>query len=344
MFASSAAELVNPTPDPTIDYELHDGLSGAEELALVHQRLAATQPTDAPRLLITRLTGDGLSLGRHQRAASSLVDGQPKPVLRRLTGGRVCRYGTGQVSICLIVPDLFAFSGVMDPIKVINRGVRGLLRGIKQGFGLRAIYGGRDVITVQRQPLALLSMEALENGVCMFQAVLGLDVSADPAAEWVTQAPATGIGGEPWTALTQLSPDTDFSTLANAVLSGYQRETKRSLNPVADPSPVVADVVDNGSPQDLSWSTSLPIPIGQLQAGVALVEGRISHVAVCGDFITGSNSMSALASALVGVVPNNDQVGRAVNSVFAQGGILGVTALGVIRDAILNAANGEESR
>jgi len=333
-----------------IDYEVYDGISGADELALVAARLADSSADAAPRLMISRLTGHATALGRHQRETTTLVANHGQPLLRRLGSGRATAYGDGQVSLCLIVPDLHAYAGVHDPIKVINRGVRGLLRALKT-FGLRAIYGGRDMVTVQRRPVALLSMEALTGealssealpgGVCMFQAIIGLSRQAMPDSACLQMAAAAGLGGEPWMPLAEVVDAITFERLVEAIVSGYGKETGRELLP-SQPDAAPAPLPNRpGDGEGYTWSAPVTVPIGRLQAGVRVADGSLADTALCGDFIVGSAALVDLSAALSGAAPEPRSVGLAVDRVFAGElghSILGVSDLGVIRDAILQAA------
>ncbi|MBI5137421.1 MAG: hypothetical protein HZA24_08835 [Nitrospirae bacterium] len=326
---------------PAIQYRVLDAIAPEAELALVRALLTGAEagPDGPPLLTVARLAGEGIALGAHQRAATALASPHPEPVLRRLSGGRVSRYGAGQVSVCLIVPDIHALTGAFTVDRVINRAVRGVLKALN-ALGLNALYGGRDVATVTRRPVALLGMEGRVDGVSLFQAVIGLERVAAPEPGWVAVPPPAGMGGAPWAALSELRPGLTFGALADALLKGYADATGRDLAAAPGPAP-------DGLPAPASadgghaWSAPLPVPIGLLEAGVTLDGGALADVALRGDFITTSAALDALAAALRGLPPERDAVGRAVDRVFAADaphGIMGLTSLAVIRDAVLDAA------
>ncbi len=328
-----------------IRYLIADGITPEEEIARAAALLSGIVPGDgSPLLMISGLLGDGLALGRYQRAETALTGAYSGSVHRRLTGGRTCRYGGGQVSICLIVPDLFALSGARTFDKTINRGVRGLLRTLTALVGLPALYGGRDVATITRQPVAMVSMDALDNGVCLFQAVVGLDQSVVPSAEWLTTAPVTGIDGAVSAPLTGWLEGLTFDPLAEALVTGYGTATGRDMTPFGDIPPTSAMEMESapweGSGNYL-WSAPATIPIGMLEAGVSVTDGVISGMRLCGDFIVATRQMARLESALVGISVDSLAVGQALDGVFSGGGgILGITRLASLRDVVLDAAGG----
>lgn len=331
---------------PAIHYRVLDGVDAARELALVGGLFHGVEPTadGHPELTIARLTGDAIALGAHQRAETALLPPLPKNLVRRHTGGRACRYGDGQVSVCLVIPDLHALTGAHGADRTINRAVRGVLKGLGE-LGLGALYGGRDVATVARHPVALVGMNGLANGVCLFQAVIGLDSLAAAPAESVAMPAPEGLGGAGWASLVDLHPGATFDALAHELVAAYADVTGRPLAPAIGAVPKPAErAADKG----LTWSGRVDVPIGQLEAGVALgADGCLERVALRGDFITTEAALGALAEALRGCPPEKDAVGRAVDGVFAAGGphgIMGLTSLAAIRDAVLDAAGTSRKR
>ncbi len=328
-------------PTPAVQYHIADGITPQAEIARVAQWLAdaAPGPHSAPVLSISRLTGDALALGRYQRGETALTGQFTGETVRRLTGGRSSRFGEGLVSVCLIVPDLFSLTGARSADKTINRGVRGLLRAMGS-LGLPALYGGRDMITVTRKPVAMVSMEALENGVCLFQGIVGMATVAAPDESWLTTPPATGLGGAPWAPLTEFRPDLGFKELADAVVAGYTRALDRELVAASAPPSEGAAPGATWKSAGYGWSAPVEVPIGVVEAGVRMEDGRIAGVSLCGDFIAATALVERLEMDLIGAELDPNAVGRAINGVFSGGqGILGLTTLVSIRDAVLDAGN-----
>lgn len=323
----------------TLHLAVHDGIAPRDELAAVAGRLAAAaaDPDLPPTLMVGRLTGAALAFGRFQRPTPPEPDAPVR--VRRHTGGRACAYGEGQVSLCLVLPDLPAWAGLPDLDKVVNRCVRGVLKGLGS-LGLRAVYGGRDFLTADGRRAALVCMGARAEGPRLFQAVLGLTA---PPVGGLTGAPDDGAG-PPWAPLASLSPGLDFARLVEALAGGYAAAGDRTVAPAPpvpagqapDPPSVPGD--DYGT----VWGEPVAVPVGTLSVGLrAAPDGTLGALILAGELMVDDGAAAALTRALAGRPLGPEAVRDAVRDVFAdpaRHAVLGVPDLSAIERAILATA------
>jgi hypothetical protein len=308
-----------------------DGADPRLEFGVTAALLAEARPDPAapPTLVITRLTGAARALGRFQPAPAA-----PGSWVRRHTGGVACAYGAGMVSVVLVLPDLMAFGGVPFLDKVINRAVRGTVRGLAS-LGLAAAYGGRDFIAAAGRRVGLVAMAAEAGGPCLFQAVLGLDAPARAGKD---------VNGA-WAALKELVPDLDFGPLAEALTRGHLKATGRTV--LDRPAPAPQDVPPAAPEPNLAWGPAVAVPIGHLAAGLRLDRaGGVEARGLAGDFMADGGLVPALARALAGRVPDRGAVTRAVEELLADPArhvVPGVPDPNAIVNAVLAAAEGERS-
>jgi hypothetical protein len=320
---------------PTLRLIVRDATAPAEELGIAAAlRRAAADRAAPPTLLISRLTGDAAALGRFQRAA----DPEGNETLRRHTGGAAVPYGEGRVSLCLVAPDLEAVADVPFLDKVVNRCVRGCVKGLA-GLGLKALYGGRDYLTADRRPVALVGMAVGEGGTVLFQAVLGHTAPATP----VRPAPKG-----PWATLVDLAPGLAFADLAEALASGYAAATGRALEAADAPAPAPLPFGPE-DPAGLIWGPPVPVPIGTVSAGARLgPDGTLAELALAGELMVDDGAARALRDALAETAPDKTApdaaaVGRAVHAVFkdpARHAVLGVPDPDDITRAVMGAISG----
>src|SRR5690348_13847032 len=163
---------------PAIDVIVQEGLSPAESLAADAAVLAEVlASTDRARgvLRIHTLAGDVVSLGRFHLAPARPSADPTVAITRRRSGGRVVAAGEGFVGVTLLLPHRSALVGsdaeALGPTQVLNRCVRGLL-GACEAVGVPALYPGRDLVTVERRMLGMVSFSVEPGGGLVFEAVL----------------------------------------------------------------------------------------------------------------------------------------------------------------------------
>lgn len=141
-----------------------------------------------------------LSVGRfHALPAASLAT-PGLYVHRRHSGGRCIPFGQGFIGLSILLPHRSALVSddplTLTPSQVLNRCVRGILRGLKS-IGLPAFYPGRDWITIDRRIVGMISIDVSGDGGLLFEAILAASrnfgalatVSSGWPAEWTARMP-----------------------------------------------------------------------------------------------------------------------------------------------------------
>jgi hypothetical protein len=303
-----------------------------------------------PVLLLASLAGDGLFLGRHQRARSALHLAQARggglDLSRRAGGGRAVAAGGGTLGLFLWVPPgaalLPAGTGVD---KVVNRLVRGLLAGLRAEGARDAAYFGRDFVSSQGRRVAAVSQEGTEGGGVAFEAVVAVGRSlalppglgrypphADPRAEGPPPATVAEIAGAPRGA----------AAVGEAIARGYAEGLGCEL---VDPGPQGLGEPGDALPVEedetgLSESGLAEVPIGFVEALVRLEGNRLVEARLRGDFQAPSFAVAGLERSLAGAAPTFAAVGRRVDEAFDRPGafLRGLDARRTLADAVLAAA------
>ncbi|MGK3990892.1 hypothetical protein WME99_48040 [Sorangium sp. So ce136] len=177
----------------------------ADALALGPALLArARSAPAAPWLAASLVEGPAVVLGAAQRAGR-VVDlaacaARGAPVFRRSTTGTAAFLGGRGVLWTLALPHVAALAPDATARTLLNRNVRGFLRGFTRA-GAPAHYFGREWISLQRRPAALLGVDAAEDGAVLLEVLAGHDaplaIPAELAApderavdRWLGKAPA----------------------------------------------------------------------------------------------------------------------------------------------------------
>jgi len=319
----------------------------AVHLAETRRALAAR----APLLRVYALDARVLSLGRWHLVPA----GAAGVVLqRRHTGGRVVPHGTGFAGVSLVLPHRSALAGddplALAPEQVMNRCVRGILRGL-EALGVAPFYPGRDFVTVDRRVFGLVSFETDGAGTLLFEAILGLDddfgalpallEAADPAGV----VPAVFIARDDATSLARLGAPVPVAALADAIGRGYAETSGFELVAAPAIAAAVADedaaawVASRRARPGLARRAAARVQLGTLEVRLACADGRITDALVIGDVVADSPGMAALEAALRGCPAAPDAVRRVVDGVF--GGtehfVLGIGPLATLVDAIVQA-------
>src|SRR5262249_12757450 len=162
---------------PTLALIVQPGLAPGESLATDRALLdAVTSGTLAATgaLRVYTLAGDVLAIGRFHASPG------PRPesgirVMRRWSGGRAMPWGDGFVGVSVVLPHRSALVSAdpeaLAPSQVMNRCVRGILAACEDA-GVPAFYPGRDLLTVERRMLGMVSFAVEEGGALVFEAVL----------------------------------------------------------------------------------------------------------------------------------------------------------------------------
>jgi len=307
-----------------VDGVSYAAILAADEIAL---REAADRG-DRGVLRTCSVTGSVLLAGRYHAVPPDAPAGGATSMQRRRTGGRAVAFGDGFLGLSLVLPHWSALVSedwrTLDPAQVMNRCVRGVLRGLA-AVGVPAFYPGRDLITVDRRALGLVSFETTASGALLFEAVIALtrDFTAtvdllerlDPRgcitapvlrAGEVSSVAARTAGGA---AATRAGGSVATADLGAAIARGYAAEFNLDLVPQGATHGVPSNVdaeraaawLRSRVPRpELDRRGTVPIQLGVLEVHFAAEGGRLGPVMLAGDFLANSAAVEALERRLVG--------------------------------------------
>lgn len=305
---------------------------------------------------------DGLAFGRYQLIPKAAWSNPS--IQRRLSGGRLVPLGPGVVEISVAAPglsDLTTEGLTIRADQLLNRAVRGLLRGLER-LGLSVVYPGRDLITHGRRAVGHAAFDIDEAGRPLVQCQLALTTSLAEASFRLEEA-GIEVGGRadllrPEECITleeALGEAPPLERLTEALLAGFARHAGAPV-PL---EPLPEDVVEQsmGPPEDsfsgqtwLAERTPLPemdrlarVPsqLGNLQVALSLEEERrLGALRLAGEFIADWPAVAALESALRGCPADWREVARVVDRILDTPPhiVLGLGPRRTLPDAILRAA------
>jgi lipoate-protein ligase A len=301
--------------------------------------LAGSVDNTSANLLVFSCPGDVLSIGRYHIAPNTPTPVDATSLLRRFSGGRALPFGDGFVGISLVLPHRSAlFSDhplALAPYQVPNRYVRGILEGCKS-VNIMAFYPGRDLITVGRRAIGLISFEINSRGALLVEVLLAThrDFSElasrleaiDPAglvkAEMLSPDDTTCLARELGVALT-------LEEVADMVRGGFERQfgLHCELRPMpCDVQPAVDSELSNDHwirqrclRPSLTHHTMELTQLGMFEAYFNLdCQGMIEDVLFAGDFIANSAAINQLEHALRGCVAEPEAIDSVVTAVFSR--------------------------
>jgi len=310
-------------------------------------------------LRIYTFPGDVLAAGRWHLAPPTAADAG-EAFVRRLTGGRALALGEGYLGVSLLLPHrsaLFAEDPLaLAPFQIANRYVRGLLRTLKS-LGLPVFYPGRDLVTVNRRPIAALSFETDDEGRLLFEMILAVERPLGAVAQLLDRWDVSGVIKADLLALEsgtcvrdEIGESLTFADLATLVrdafaqqygvtidhapLSGLEEQAVAALAQRDTRTWINARV----SRRDLPFAGSSGIQTGVLEAHFALEQERfLKEIQLAGDFIANSVAIAALEYRLRLCPAEWSAITRVVDTVFADPAnyLLGVGRLRTVADTII---------
>ncbi len=310
--------------------------------------------------------GDQLVLGRYH-AVGPLPEADQVAVARRLSGGRVVPSGDGFVHFSLIVPHRSApFSDEpyhLAPFQVLNRHVRGLLHGLKTA-GIDVFYPGRDLLTVQRQPLGWISFSVEDNGVLLCEGGVSvqrdfsllpylldrIDPNGTISSQFFMPDQVTSVGR-----LTGTSPS--FFQIARLIRDGYAEQPDFTCID-EDLGHIEHEQIDRMAAaassdnwlhswplrSDLSFHATTTIALGNLDIRFAVTpEQTLGELQLSGDFIASPATLTMLQHSLRGCPLEYTALWEVVEQTFLQPQhyILGLRHMRIIPDTILKGYTGQ---
>lgn len=361
------------TPRCTILTERHDNhrtfrlavqplIDPAESLAtdeLFRRQLASTPADGSGVLRVYTLDGELVSLGRYHAVRGDLSRAQLGRLHRRHSGGRNLPVGEGFVGLSIVLPHRSALVSdeplALAPHQVLNRCVRGILEGLK-GAGIPAFYPGRDLITVDRCAIAMVSFDVGFDGGLVFEAVIAVSrdfsVQIDPSdcarVPRLSAGDVTGLNE-------QLGVDLALSDVAEILARGYARQFGL-LFETFDPASgeLHREVVNlaRGRFDKERWTTTpmvsaeldhhaaTDVMLGVLEAHVSLGAGGVlNDVLLAGDIIANAGAIEALRHNLRGCRADRQSIDAVIAETLAppENFILGVPDTGTITTTIMHA-------
>lgn len=303
---------------------------------------ALLRDVEAPTLLVARMSGRALSIGRWQNRGTVLAQvAQGLPWSRRVTGGRAVALGEGMFGVALGLPSrssLLPEAGVAAS-RFINRMVRGVLQGLGT-LGVSAKYFGRDYISVESSQAGLVGFDVAPDGCALLECVLAAETHW-----WLPEAfdalpPRAPVRGVPGPGHIGPLSGRSSAELAEHLGRGYAQAF--GVEPTFEKrTPAFCTAAE---PSELPLRSALhPIPAGFVEVQVALSDGRIAQVRLCGDFQADSAGIARLEAALVGQAPVIEAIAAPMNDVYRDAAhtILGVESLEVFATAIVEASRAQ---
>jgi hypothetical protein len=288
-----------------------------------------------PHLLVSRLTGGALALGRWQLASDALSEsGLEKPWVRRATGGRTVALGEGLLAVAMVLPHRSALVSA-DPEALpagsfLNRAVRPLLEALAR-LGVPATYFGRDFVTWESGQGPLLGFDLAASGAALFEAIIPAEAHWWPPEPLLFRPPPPPARGAPAPAMSARMVGVTASRLAEALAHVLQRSFSIDLTP-ATASPPRVDVPDHD-----------PVGPGTPPVQTVLGSARWSlappHVRLHGDLLFDSAGMSRLETDLAAGALERSRVESVWAGLFAdpRHALLGLRDPSPLLDALLTA-------
>lgn len=310
-------------------------------------------------LRVYTFPGDVLAAGRWHLAPANAAD-LGESFVRRLTGGRALALGEGYLGVSLILPHRSALLAddpfTLAPFQVLNRYVRGLMRALKQ-LGLPAFYPGRDLVTVNRRPVAAVSFETDEDGRLLFEAIVAVDRPLSAVAQFLDRWDAAGVitgdllALEGGTSLREeIGEGPSLGELGALMRDAFAEQFGVTVAPEPLSALETQAVQGLAAREGRTWNSArqprgdLPlvgssgIQTGVLEAHFALEQGRfLKEVCLAGDFIANSSAIASLEYRLRLCPAERGAIARVVDAVFDDPSnyLLGVGPLRAVADTII---------
>jgi lipoate-protein ligase A len=350
----------------TLDFLVQPRLTPRISLAEDRHFLQVVGRPPCPRVGVLRvydLPGDVLSAGRYHLLHLDLPSVDRVQLHRRHSGGRLVPCGDGFVGLALVLPHRSAlFSpdpNALAPHQVMNRYVRGILEACRLA-NVPAFYPGRDVVTVDRRVLAMVSFETDRCGALLFEAIIanGRDFSVLSAMRKEVDGaalvlPSTGFTPEGSTSLArELGTQLTTEEVAELLRPGFEKQFSLAFEAHAL-TPLEAQAIDANAARDfdddqwlyqrqlrsdLDHHASAQVQLGMFEAHFALEQDQfIKEITFAGDFIANSPAIERLEHELRLCPAEWRAIDAVAAAIFSQpeNYVLGIGPLRTIADTIL---------
>ncbi len=346
-----------------LEFLFHEEVEPARGLATDRYFLNSFQKGNRPHAGVLRIytaTGDVVSAGRFQRISAEST--APR-IWRRLSGGRALPFGDGFLGFSLLLPHRSALVSDdpyhLSPYQVPNRYARGVLTALRT-LGLDAFYPGRDLITVNRKAIGMVSFETDEHGALVFEGILAVErdfallprllKSVDPEGlfhgETLSPQSVTSICAE-------TGERVSSREIEKALRMGFQEQFHveaevRELSSLEVQAVQAIEAREFGgnwvasrSPRpDLDLAAETPVTLGVFQVSLALEQDRfLREVQFSGDFIANSTGIETLEHELRLCPADWQSIALVADQIYGrpENYVLGIGKLRTIPDTILKA-------
>lgn len=271
-------------------------------------------PPDAA--YVAPIVGDGIALGRFQRARSTLdlarLEGSGLSLVRRKSGGGALRVGRGQVYVSIEM----ATAGI-EPSRILNRNVRPLLRALTSLSHIAVTSGGREVMLARGEPIGWVGVHhEVDSGATGLEAIINVSRTFE------------------------LDPNVNLQTGAIQPRFKTPRTLQEMLDRQVTEEEVVAAIVRELGVDE--WFTAdAPVPRVDMDEApfTAMIEEAIGligairesdRIAIGGDLMASHDALAALERAVF----SEPDVATAINRCLDGAMILGVSSLDSIKRVV----------
>lgn len=342
--------------------EIHD--AGREEAHETFARDLAAAASAAARGVATlrfwSRSRPAVELGRFHRMPENR---RPE---RRLTGGRVLRLEPGVLCGSLVVPgdpqrpatSWLEPSALLRPDQILNRALRPML-GLLRALGADVFYPGRDLVTLNRNPVGCAAFSREPDGVLLVHLRLAVTSDFRGLADCLQAHDPQGVVGtdllamEESVALARFDPVESSEAhqphhahhpfepsqgWARAIAPHVEREFRCRVDlvrgapdwwddlRVADADAYRAHLDVNVAPPAGYSLVSEPSMLGLVEAAADVSTGVIRDLSLTGDVIAPPRTIDELVRSCEGLAPEYEALDRVVTRVLSRPGsfILGV--------------------
>jgi hypothetical protein len=226
--------------------------------------------------------GPAVILGAAQRAGRVIrlpaCAARGVAVLRRATAGTAAWVEGRALIWTLALPHVAALVPDATPRTLLNRNVRGFLRGLGRAVA-PAQYFGREWIAVLHRPAALLGVEATAHGEVLVEVIAGVDAPIALPGEIAAEderAVDRWLGKTP-VALGDLMKG-DPAWVAAEVTTAVTERAGLSVEPMGEVEAAALPAVgseDDPMPAGFVTGPGARVPIGWIDTGVDPATGRV---------------------------------------------------------------------
>ncbi len=289
-----------------------------------HRMMALAAEGRVATLTAWRRAQASVSFGRFHR----LPVPAPLACERRIGGGRAIALGPGVLGITLVTPSvdwLDPDAAPLRPDQVLNRALRPLLAYLRENVG-DAFYPGRDLVTLDRRPVAHASFTVAPDGVCVVEIHLAVSSGFAMLGDLLSTADPTGVAAVDATAFSDASclaalgrlaqpangvaVDTGawLNALTPSVVEAFACEVGRDNAESVPVEPCAAGrrrayhrfLCERGPVPEGAVSVATASMLGAVEVSAVLRAGRIHDLMISGDVIAPFHTLEAISVACEG--------------------------------------------